>query len=370
MKVGLDATPLLGVRTGIGRYVAELVSALADCPDRPDLTLVPFTWRGARDLPAALPPHVTAEVRTTRAPARLLRAAWSRTPLPPVELLAGAVDVFHGTNFVLPPRARAAGVVTVHDLTFLHHPEWVTRDSRRYRTLVPRSIAAADVVCTPTRAVADQVHAAYGVAAERLAVTPLGVGAEWFATHPAPSVPVPENYVLFIGALEPRKNLATLIRGYADLLAAEPTAPPLVLAGPAGWGDALPLHRLPAGKVVLPGYLAPPDLHAVVARAAVLAYPSLDEGFGLPPLEAFAAGTPVVASDLPALREVLGGHARFVSPTDPTALAGAISRTLTDGGPTTAAARRDHARRWTWAGCATATLAAYRRALSRRTARR
>lgn len=373
MRVGVDATPLLGVRTGVGHYVAELIGALATRPDPPELRLVPFTLRGAGALPGRLPAGLPTGLVSCRArpvPARVLRALWARGPLPPVEWLAGRVDVFHATNFVLPPRSRAAGVVTVHDLSFLHHPEWVTPDSRRYRRLVPRSLAGADVVCTPTQAVAEQVAEAYRIDPGRLAVTPLGVSAGWFTVDPPGPAwrtahRLPDRYLLFVGTLEPRKNLPGLLTAYADLLAADRQLPPLVLAGPAGWGPTLATDRLPADRVLTTGYLEPATLRAAVAGAACLVVPSHDEGFGLPALEALATGTPVVASDLPALREVLGGQARYADPGDPAALASALAATLADGGPTDRDARREHARAWTWRRCAEATLAAYRQALDR-----
>ena len=140
--------------------------------------------------------------------------------------------------------------------------------------------------------------------------------------------------------------------------------PPLVLVGPPGWGEALDLAGLPAEAVRTPGYLPEHDLARVVAGAAALVFPSWYEGFGLPALEALACGTPVVASDLPALREVLGDQAELVPPGDAAALADALARVLEDpGGEPARAARRARAAAFTWRACAQATLTAYRRAL-------
>ena len=369
--VGLDATPLLGQRTGVGHYTAGLVDALAGLAEPPELVLVPFTWRGADGLRAP----AGARVAHRRAPARLLQAAWARTELPPVEWLApGAgrsLDLFHATNFVAPPARRAAVVVTVHDLTFLHATELVSRASARYRTLVPRSLARAAVVCTPSAAVAAEVVEAYRVAPERVLVTPLGVrdafrraappSQAWLAAHG-----INGRYALFSGSLEPRKNLSVLLAAWRELLGQHPSpeAPTLVLAGPSAWGPAVELAGLPDGAVRTTGYLADGELAALCAGAALLAYPSLYEGFGLPPLEAMAAGVPVVAADLPVLRETLGDLAELVDPLDATAMAGALAKVLDDGGgPQAAAARRAHAARFTWAACAEATMGAYQAAL-------
>jgi glycosyltransferase involved in cell wall biosynthesis len=357
LHVLLDGTPLLGQRSGIGRYTAALLRELARCPGV-HVTVTAFTARGQRALRAAVPSGVG--VRGGPVPARALRALWHRVDWPPTELLATDADVLHATNFVLPPATRTRGVLTVHDLAFLEHPEFLAPPQRHLPELLRRSVARAAVVCTPSNAVAQQVAHRLGVPTERIVPTPLGVDPAWSSTGPpSPALRarlgLPPRYLLFLGAAQPRKGLDVLL----DAHAAHPDLAPLVLAGPAGWGPTLRA----SSRVHTVGYLDEADLRCVVAGAAALALPSRDEGFGLPVLEAMAVGVPVVCSDLPALREVAGGLATLVPPGDPAALATALGSVEGAGhDPAGAAARQAHAARYSWQACAQATVHAYRKA--------
>lgn len=359
LTVGIDATPLLGLRTGIGRYVEHLVDELGRRPDEVSVRAAAFSVRGRHAL-QDLPPDVRVVHRPV--PARLLHRAWLRGDRPRAELVMGRADVVHGTNFVLPPPRRAAGVVTVHDLAFLHYAELVDAASLAYRELVPRAVRAAAVVLTPTQAVADEVCGAYRIPPERVRATPLGVDESWFDAPAQLPAGLPKQYLLAVGTLEPRKGLDVLLAAYREL----PEAPPLVLVGPPGWGPALDTAGL-RDRVILPGYVDGATLRALVAGAELLAFPSRYEGFGLPPLEALAAGTAVVASDITAVREVVGDPgriARLVPPGDPAALAGALREALAHPPtPQDRDAGRRHAATFTWSACAHATLAAYRAAI-------
>jgi glycosyltransferase involved in cell wall biosynthesis len=397
MRIVVDATPLLGARTGVGRYTDRLLAGLAAAAaggagtGAVEVAATAFTWRGLGELPAALPPGVGVAAR--RAPARLLQEAWARGERLPVEWLTGDADVVHGTNFVLPPLRRAAGVLTIHDLSYLRTPDTVSSASARYTELVPRGLRRAAVVLTPSRAVADEVVAAYRVDEDKVVVTPLGVDDAWFAAVP-PSPAwlaahgLPERYLLFVGTPEPRKNLPLLLEALRVLHASAGQdggdgmgagggagggagdgaggIPPLVLVGPPGWGPALDVGGLPPGAVTTAGYLADEELRNLVAGAVALCFPSRYEGFGLPPLEAMAAGTPVVAADIPAVREVVGPAsgkaARLVPPSDADAFADALRGVF--AGAVDPAAGRARARMFAWRRTAELTLAAYRRAAS------
>jgi len=354
-RVLLDGTPLLGNRTGVGRYTAALAEELASMSDV-DMRAVAFTLRGWRKLRKVLPHGSRA--RGMPVSARLLRRCWLRGPFPPVELFAGFTDVVHGTNFVLPPALRAAGVLTIHDLAFLDAPDELPPSDEALPRLVARSAERADVVLTPTRAVADITADRLGIDRDKIEVTPLGVDPAWFTARPPSEalrrrIGLPKSYLLFVGGAGPRKALGWLRKAHeatADL-------PPLVLAGPG--------HHSREENVRSIGYLSDVDLRSVVAGAATLVLPSRDEGFGLPVLEAMACDVPVVCSDVPALREISGGHASLVPFGDVEAMGAALTAALASPpSPATLATQRAHASEYTWRRTAELTVAAYRRAMA------
>ncbi|WP_184726529.1 glycosyltransferase family 4 protein [Saccharopolyspora phatthalungensis] len=343
LRVLLDGTPLLGRRTGIGRYTASLLGELASLVDA---RVFGLTTRGWRDL-RSLVPNGTRAVGPP-IPARVLRMLWRRGAFAPVELLAGPARVVHGTNFVLPPSIRAGGVVTVHDLAFLDDPLLADRDLPQ---LVRSSVRRARALCTPTAAVADAVSTRLDVPRDKIVVTPLGVDPEWFSATPMSSelrcrYGLPAEYLLFVGAEGPRKGLPGLLEAHGDDL------PPLVIAGPGDAGS----HN----GVIRTGYLPDEHLRRLVAGAGALVLPSRDEGFGLPALEALACGTPVVCSDIPALREVTAEQAILFPYGDPTALREALHRALTN--PPDAETARTLAKTFSWRTCAERTIGAYQRA--------
>jgi len=248
----------------------------------------------------------------------------------------------------------------LHDLACLRRPDTGHPQTRRAAELTVRQARTADAVLTPSAAVAAEIQEHLDIPAERLHVTPLGVDASWStAAPPDPAqrarLGLPADYLLAVGTREPRKNLEALLA--AHRVAGPGRALPLVLVGPAGWGPEITgapdVHLLP--------YLPSEDLRSLVAGATTLVFPSRYEGFGLPALEAMAAGTPVLANDIPVLREVLGDCGQFVDAEDCEAFAEALvaAGTATDA-PGARAARRERAASFTWARCADATVAAYR----------
>ncbi|MQA60436.1 MAG: glycosyltransferase [Actinophytocola sp.] len=354
LRVLLDGTPLLGERTGVGRYAASLSEELASMLEV-DTRSVAFTLRGWRKLRHVLPHGVRA--RGMPVSARVLRSFWLRGSFPQVELFAGPTDVVHGTNFVLPGTAKAAGVVTIHDLSFLDAPDELGPGDFRLPELVRVSARRADAICTPTAAVADRVADRLNVDREKIMVTPLGVDPAWFTALPPNNdlrskFGLPSEYLLFVGAAGPRKGLDWLARAHD----ADPSLPPLVFIGPGPFAvNDRSQHA---------GYVSDVDLRHVVAGATALVLPSRDEGFGLPVLEAMACDVPVVCTDVPTLREVTGDYAQLVPFGDVEALATAIATAADDPHtPDGSMARRAHAASFTWRRCAELTVDAYRAAL-------
>lgn len=365
-RVVLDATPLLGERTGIGRYTEHLLTALAR---RSDISVVAtaFTLRGWRELAATVPAGVA--VRSRPFPARLLRHAWQHVDLPRAEWLVGRADIMHGTNFVLPPTRNAAGVVSIHDLAWHTHHHTMRQENQDLSILVPRALRRAAAVCTLAEVTRQAISAEFGYPLERIFVTPPGVEPSWFGPATLTAAQrrahhLPDHYFVFVGTREPRKGLDTLLAGYR-LLRAElgDGCPALVLVGPKGWGTD---HADGTETGVhLTGYLPQELLPAVVAAATALVLPSVDEGFGMPAIEGLAAGVPVITTDIPVLAEVTGPVGLHFPVGDATALADRL-RDVLSGRVPPQADRLAWAAGFTWERCAQATMRAYRCALAGR----
>ncbi|HTW10956.1 MAG TPA: glycosyltransferase family 1 protein [Acidimicrobiales bacterium] len=367
LVVALDATPLLTSRAGVGEFCWY---ALQHLGARPELRTAAFaiSWRRRHGLRAQLPRGV--ELRDRPMPARPLHWSWSRWPFPPIEAFIGRADVVHGTNFVVPPARRAAMVVTVHDLTPVRFPELVERATLAYPELISQAVRRGAWVHTPTEFVAGEVVEVFGAAPERVRAVHHGVAPRQVSAAAAAEVVAGllpgwvERYILFVGTVEPRKDLATLVRAFGTIGKRRPGLA-LVIAGREAWGrdrldEAVAACSVP-GQVVRLGRVADAARDALVARAELLAYPSLYEGFGLPPLEAMAAGTPVVASRVGALEEVLGDAARLFAVGDSDALASAMEELLDDRALRDDLVARGYrqAARYDWDVCAAGLAALY-----------
>jgi glycosyltransferase involved in cell wall biosynthesis len=364
VRILLDYRPALRQRTGVGVLVHRLATALqARLTGSDSLTLFSSSWKDR------LQPHVipgTTHV-DARVPVSLLNLAWHRLEWPPVEWFSGKIDVAQSMHPLLLPSHSAAQFVTVHDLHFLEWPEQTSAEIRRdYPALTADHARRADGVIVPSNYTKGLVEQRLGVPPERVTVCSPGAP-DW----PPRVDPVSQGPILFVGTIEPRKNVGGLLRAYAALARDNSSAPQLVLAGRNASDlaiDATVDGVSLRGRVQALGYVDDDRRLALYREASMIVQPSFDEGFGLPVLEAMTLGVPVVASNRGSLPEVLGGSGLLVEPDDHAGMAAAMRTVLEDhaqrGRMTAAGLVR--ARAYSWDSSARSLYETYATAVARR----
>jgi glycosyltransferase involved in cell wall biosynthesis len=363
VRVALDVLPLVGQPSGVGAACRGLLEALLE---RPDVEVSAYAvarkaYLARREIPRRI------AWRGRPVPTAAAQLGWKLLGFPTADALTCPCDVVHGTNFSVPPAKRTGRVVTVHDLTAVRYPELCTRATSRYPSLVRRAVDDGALVQVPSGFVRDELVGLLGVPADVVTVVPWGVPPVAEPTS-APAVEPP--YVLALGTVEPRKDYPTLVAAFDELRHGDP-ALRLVVAGADGWGaDSLTgavAERHLEDEVVRLGYVNEEERNALLWNAAALAYPSLYEGFGFPPLEAMTAGVPVVATRAGGVPEVLGEAALLVEPRDAGALARALDAAVHDettrDGLVTAGRRR--VEQYSWAETARLLSELYRAAVER-----
>lgn len=294
------------------------------------------------------------EIRMLPIARPLLYETWNRFEWPRIEAACGPIDVCHST-IAIPAATSAPHVVTVHDVAFVHTPERFTRHGVRVMRRGLDRCRNADLVLCPSRATHDDLGD-LGFPADRLRIVPWGVArvdvTEADRDRVRRAYSLPSAFVLFVGTLEPRKNLARLVAAMRSI-----PELPLVIVGADGWGDAVVPED--AQPVRFLGFVPDADLRGVIDAATLLAYPSLHEGFGLPILEAMAQGTPVVTSRGSSTEEIAGSAAALADPTDADSIADAIRTVLADRDRWSAVAQR-RASEFSWEATVDATVGAYR----------
>ncbi|HUF32046.1 MAG TPA: glycosyltransferase family 1 protein [Acidimicrobiales bacterium] len=368
MRVALDVTPLLGAGSGVAQTVSQLLAALPGAA--PEVEIVPYVLSGRARAGSATLAGLPPGTRALPLPAGAVVRAWGRLDRPRGDRWLGDADVVHGANFVVPPMSRRPTTLTVHDCWCARHPEACAPAVRAATAAVQRAVDRGAWVHASTDHVAREVRDVYG--AERLVVVPFGVPP---VAEVPPSPPGPPT-IVSLATLDPRKGLDGLVRAFGALVASGAPGVPddlrLVLAGaddagrPAVDEAVAGLDPAVAARVDLPGAVSDARRAALLRGAAVLAYPSLDEGFGFPLLEAMSVGTPVVASSAGAIPEVAGDAAELVAPGDDAALAAALARVLGDDAhrSTLVAAGRARAASYSWAHHAAGMAALWREAVA------
>jgi glycosyltransferase involved in cell wall biosynthesis len=373
VRIVIDYRPALRARTGVGEYIHHLIKALAQ-NGADDLTLFTSSWkdRPSPELAVELP---NVHIVDQHIPVRALNIAWHRLGWPPVETIAAhEYDVAHSPHPLLLPTRSAAQVVTIHDLHFMNHPERTSKEIRRdYPALAGRHARRADRIIVSSKFAADEVQRTFQVDRDKIAVCPAGAP-EW-KTAPAPAHS--NGYVLFMGTLDERKNVGGLLHAYGQFISSRgrENIPRLLIAGSPGprsgkWLQEIGKPPL-ADHVEYVGYIGADQRERIFKGAQLFVLPSFEEGFGLPALEAMSAGVPVVASDRGSLPEVVGDAGLLINPDDPSSLAAAIERMVSDAGLRKLLAQRglERARLFSWKQTAQAVRRAYEDALLARTAR-
>lgn len=344
MLIGLDGIPLTFPKTGVGHYTAQLAQALAATAPQHEFRLVyPSSFPAARFPFDSAPPHNLDFVHVPVGP---VRKHWWSIGLPRY-VARERIQLFHGTNYDVPLWRGCRTVLTIHDLSLLLHPE--THEKRsvaRAKRRLPLMAKAADAIVVPTEAIRREVCERLRVGEEKVFAVP-EAAREFFqpveftetkATRER--LGISDEFILTVGTIEPRKNIPVLVKAFERLLMRESEnvrvksdrGLQLVIAGGDGWLSGPSFAAIEsspaAGQIVLTGYLEDAALRDLYSSCRVFVYPSLYEGFGLPPIEAMACGAAVIVSDIPALIESTAGAARIAAARDPDAWAEAMSELL------------------------------------------
>lgn len=373
MRIGIDATALPLQPVGAGIYMINLVRALAAVNERDELVI--FTHPAGRKQMAVQESKRFrwAVVPDKSIPRRLL---WEQIGLP---RLVGKMrlDLLHSLHYTRPWRLPCRSVVTFHDMTFFLYPQLHTRSKQAFFPLTIRASArSADAIIAVSESTRADSIRLLGIPGEKIIATPLGVDPAFRPIRDLESLDVvrqrynlPDRFILYVGLVEPRKNLSGLIRAYRSALEGG-IAHRLVVVGRFGWSYQQVLDEIEAlglqERVQFTGYIPQADLPIVYNLASLFVYPTLYEGFGLPALEAMACGTPVVTSNVASLPEIIGEAGVLIPPGDQQALSQALQDVLSDPGLQTHLAIKgpQQASQFTWERTARQTLQVYRQVLA------
>jgi len=372
MRIGIDGIPLTGTKTGVGHYTLELARSLAQIADTDSFEFVtPARILSGDSKRDEWPANLSVTYREPNS----LRKHWWTIGLP-LYIRQSSLELFHGTNYNVPLWEGCPTVLTIHDLSLFLYPE--THEKHRVSVglrRIPTMGCAATKIITPSQAVRREVVEHLNVSPEKVIAIPEAARRE-FRPMPAEETRdarkrfgIEDDFLLYVGTLEPRKNLMLLVRAFEEVLCTTNLRPQLVIVGKKGWlVDELfaYVERAELGdRLLFTNYVTDEELRALYSSCRMCIYPSLYEGFGLPPLEAMACGAPVITTRIPSIMETVGDAARLVESTDVDALARNIIDLLADAEAraTLSAAGLARAAQFSWEKTARMTLEVYREML-------
>ncbi len=356
MRIVVDVSPLSLPRSGIGNYIRGMLAGLVDASAGAGHEIVAFALSGPRGtirIREALDGLGVERVLVRLPAARAWRVAWSRTGRPLLEQVIGRFDVFHFSAWMHPAQRAGLRATTIHDLVPIRSSHWVPARTRRIHEAAYRASAGCGVVFTNSEYTCRDVEHFLGARCPPTAVAYPGVDPRFTPDGPCADLGGP--YVLCVGTLEPRKNLRVLVDAFRRVRRSHPGLK-LAVVGAHGWGVRL---QLGIDGVLELGYVDDARLAELYRGAAVFAYPSRFEGFGMPVVEALASGVPVVCSSHASLDEACGSEARRAHPTSAVEFAQMIEEALRDGADV--AHGRAHAASFSWRACGESLLDGYER---------
>lgn len=375
IRVAFNATPLLSPLTGIGQYIVELGAALTAAEDVDPYSFYWYRWRHESPRPPAelsgVPLSLVQQIKPWLPFRRGLSLAAKQMGFSS-GLRRHAIDLYHEQNYV-PLGYDVPVVITVHDLSWLHYPETHPRDRVRWLARgLPKALERAGAIMVDSNFVRTEVIDTFGVAPERVHTAHLGVSSVYRKRTEQETAGALQSmglshgrYILTVGTIEPRKNVLHVLEAFAQIPAAIRERFPLVVAGARGWRAADIKSRLrrlaDLGQIRFLGHVGEAALPCLYAGAASFVFPSLYEGFGLPPLEAMASGVPVIASNRASVPEVMGDAGQSLEPDSPEETAAKITALLDDPSAREAMGQRgiERAAGFTWQACAAVTRKAY-----------
>ncbi len=370
MKICIDIQSSVSQRAGVGRYTCALASELDKLVKDDIIELFYFDFQGK-----AICPVRRGKTKVIRwCPGRAAQFLWKTFNWPPFNMFAGKADVYHFPNFILPPLNTGKTVATIHDVAFKRHPQYVEDRNRRYLdSRIQNTASRADAIITVSEFSASEITELLGIEPDRIFPVHNGISEKF---HPVPAEqarPVLEElsitspYLLFVGTVEPRKNIPLLIEVFEALTDFDGK---LVIAGSLGWKYESIVARMRSSSrkedIIHLRHVDDRHLPSLYSQASALVFPSFYEGFGFPPLESMACGTPVISSSGGSLPEVVANAALLLETFETEAWREAVRRVLYDTGIAAELRRKgiQQAGKFTWEKAALQTLQVYRKVAS------